>query len=1059
MQSNDPDLEEQEKPPFLIPEHKLLRIIGKGSYGQVWLAVNSFDTFRAIKIVQRRSFKTSKPFERELSGIRKFEPISRSHSGFIPILQVGCNSANDYFYVVMELADNASQIPFDPESYQPRALQQRSLPISECIKIGISLGEALNYLHQNGLIHRDIKPSNILFVKGSPKLADVGMVADVGDSMSFVGTEGFIPPEGPGTIQADIYSFGKVLYEISTGRDRMDFPAYPEPDGFPEWESFLELNEILIKACQTDKSKRYQTAGDLVSDLKALSAGKSVVRLRRLERQAFLAKRAAIGVLIALSAAAILFIPIYQQIRFKRDERSRQVGRNIAFGVQGLDRGEYFSALPYLQQGFQLDVAGREKTHRVRLSTVIKQGPRLSWMGVEGSPVLHVQFSRDDSRLVTSSLNGSATIYYLDGSQPSFTLQHPALRQACFAADGKAIVTAGADQSVRIWDSSGILLKVFTNDAAIYAVAVSPLGNLIATAGDDGKVIIWDIETGIKKFVLNHAAPVECVSFSPDGLALASGSQDQTSSVWSVETGKRLEGPFKHDSWITGVAFSPDGKSFSTASLDRKVRVWNRATGREIIPAIRHPDGARSVAFSRDGEYLLTGSYDRSARLFDIQSGDLIAPILPQSGRVLDAQFSGDCSRVAVGCWDGSIRVYDLSRISQPIDRGKVVCTADLAQFVRVHENVIEFRDSASDKIIGVANLPENSTPLGIASYSNGSLGVFVGKKGRYIADNGGSVFAIKTDLSEFKSFASNGRLIGLQTTTNIVVFDRSGVMLNELPIPAVTNGFFSFSDKASTLVYWQSTHLQMWDLTNSAGPRWSIECEAPVASVAFSADGNRMVVGEQDLLLEPRTARVLATLDGKLLCPPLKHLDGVLHAEFSPDGKRIVTGSEEFSAFIFNVENGSQVAGPLKHQHQVLWASFSSDSRWVVTASNDKTIRVWEAASGDPVTPSFSYTEPLSRAHFLAEDSCVATLTKSGKLLIWSLDQLPDLEKLIYPIISLESGKPLEHWRASWSDLQQLQAKQSASDLSNWHRNRAVICDASKNAFGHDFHLKFVDR
>ena len=58
-----------------------------------------------------------------------------------------------------------------------------------------------------------------------PKLADIGLVADVSEARSFVGTEGYIPPEGPGTPQADLYSLGKVLYEISTGKDRQDFPA------------------------------------------------------------------------------------------------------------------------------------------------------------------------------------------------------------------------------------------------------------------------------------------------------------------------------------------------------------------------------------------------------------------------------------------------------------------------------------------------------------------------------------------------------------------------------------------------------------------------------------------------------------------------------------------------------------------------------------------------------------------------------------------------------------------------------------------------------------------
>src|ERR1019366_3971741 len=97
------------------------------------------------------------------------------------------------------------------------------------------------------LVHRDIKPSNIIFVNGVPKLADIGLVAEVNEARSFVGTEGFIPPEGPGTEQADVYGLGKVLYEASTGKDRHEFPDLPTLlDQLPELDKFLELNEVIV---------------------------------------------------------------------------------------------------------------------------------------------------------------------------------------------------------------------------------------------------------------------------------------------------------------------------------------------------------------------------------------------------------------------------------------------------------------------------------------------------------------------------------------------------------------------------------------------------------------------------------------------------------------------------------------------------------------------------------------------------------------------------------------------------------------------------------------------
>jgi CHASE2 domain-containing sensor protein len=258
-----------------IPDHELVRPIGEGSYGQVWLAKSVIGTYRAVKVVYRNAFAQEAPFEREFRGIQNFEPISRSHEGFVDILHVGRNEQAGYFYYVMELADDQdSGRQVHPDSYVPKTLakevaRRERIPLEECLSISISLSGALYRLHEGGFVHRDIKPANIIFVEGVPKLADIGLVAEAKSARSYVGTEGFLPPEGPGTPQADIYSLGKVLYEISMGRDRRLFPELPTHlDQDPHETELLELNEIILKACQNQVRLRYKTAlrmhGDLV---------------------------------------------------------------------------------------------------------------------------------------------------------------------------------------------------------------------------------------------------------------------------------------------------------------------------------------------------------------------------------------------------------------------------------------------------------------------------------------------------------------------------------------------------------------------------------------------------------------------------------------------------------------------------------------------------------------------------------------------------------------------------------------------------------------------------
>src|SRR3954467_1483744 len=90
----------------VIPDHELIRLIGRGSYGEVWLGRSTLGSYRAIKVVYEKTFRHRRPFEREYNGVKKLEPVSRFHEGLMDILQVGRNDAHGYFYCVMELADD-----------------------------------------------------------------------------------------------------------------------------------------------------------------------------------------------------------------------------------------------------------------------------------------------------------------------------------------------------------------------------------------------------------------------------------------------------------------------------------------------------------------------------------------------------------------------------------------------------------------------------------------------------------------------------------------------------------------------------------------------------------------------------------------------------------------------------------------------------------------------------------------------------------------------------------------------------------------------------------------
>jgi hypothetical protein len=254
--------------------------IGEGGFGKVWIARNALGQWQALKAVYEAHFKGNrKAYEAEFNGLQKYKPISEKHPGLLRIDLVSRMKPEGYFYYVMELGDAmAPGWENRPQFYKTRDLESlrkqaygHRLPPAECLRIVSVLAEALQFLHENGLTHRDIKPSNVIFVNACPKLADVGLVTNIkpdGVDRTLVGTPGYMPPppERPGTVQADIFSLGMLLYVISTGREPELFPslgtALVEDR---ENEGFMQLNAIILKACQPDLTHRYGAAAELLA--------------------------------------------------------------------------------------------------------------------------------------------------------------------------------------------------------------------------------------------------------------------------------------------------------------------------------------------------------------------------------------------------------------------------------------------------------------------------------------------------------------------------------------------------------------------------------------------------------------------------------------------------------------------------------------------------------------------------------------------------------------------------------------------------------------------------
>lgn len=732
-----------------IPDHELLREIGRGSYGEVWLARNIMGALRAVKVVRRGQFEDQRPYEREFEAVRRYEPVSRAAEGLVNVLHVGRLEDDSGFYYVMELADDCEQdeslaaehppisdavgtSAAEAARYMPRTLASEmrtsgALAVAVCIETAAALARGLAALHRAGLVHRDVKPANIIYVAGRAKLADIGLLGTVGGEASLVGTEGYLPPEGPGTPGADLYALGRVLYQMATGLGRHEWPRLPQEWMEADRGDALELVEVLLRANEGDAARRYQRAEEMLADLALLQSGKSVRRLRGLERRVVLLRRLGVGVGAAALVAVLAFVLTQREIErqtamtqaaeaalfhaeLARAQTSWRSG-SITARSDTLDavraaaglrpntpelRDEAITALalpdfpelrrvPYPFWGCALPLPGG-----AFLALDTEAGGdtpgRLSWVDEDGGstprPDLGTTDEPDHSR--NDALTVSADARWLAVLCHSYRKRLGILHARPLAAPPEAAAaTAEAGASPATLSLQGVA-----------ACAFSPDSTTLAVCGWENELRFYDPATGRQ----TGGFPLPCIPghelhWSPDGSLLAvllvplaaeslpqQGRQQPVELLIMDRTGVvQARTAFPHAVW--DMAWEANGGSLLLAAREMGVWRWHWRSG--TPPEERwagHESEVIAVAADPRGEYVLTSSWDRTTRLWSAQEGRLLA-VIPGYGRRL--QFLENGALMAR---------EDMDRhewIIHEVRRPRIISTLTLPQPARRHHGTL----------------------------------------------------------------------------------------------------------------------------------------------------------------------------------------------------------------------------------------------------------------------------------------------------------------------------------------------------------------------------------
>ncbi len=698
--------------PPRVPEHELIRCVGAGSYGQVWLARSVLGSWRAVKVVHRRLFREDRPYDREYLGVQRFEPLSREDDGFVDILQTGRNDEGGYFYYVMELADDvrtpSGRWDGDPTAYEPRTLawvlaEQERLSLEECVELGLSLCRALGRLHDAGLIHRDVKPSNVIYVDDRPRLADIGLVVEQSEASSWVGTEGFIPPEGPNSPQADIYSLGKVLYVAMTGMDRADFPLPPLGLGTgADGGRLLELNSILLRACAAAVGARYATAAEMVSDLELIQSGGSVRKRRRRGASAFW-RMAGVGVLIGvvgfvgvwwgrwMREREAQFVPVAAVATLGGKDHDSSVSLLTTKGMRRLDEGDESAALLYFCEALAAATAAGEPTeiHRLRVGVVRDRLPQLAAVIDVGGEVCSVDFSPDGRLVAIADIRGTVTVWEASTGRRLYGPHEPSgfPVKVRVAPDGLRLFLVpevrlpalrGVDKPVgtaRVLDlATG--LPMAPEVSGVFWGVFSPDGRWLVTMGTGNRMELRSVgEMEPIRVLESSPAVVSWMEFSPDGKTLAAVSDDAAAWLWTVPEGTQLGRPLAIGGYGMRVVFSPSGSHMATLAVDAArnwmARVWDWSKGQMTWQLAPFASSGPILDFGTpDGSRMLTGNGSGALSLHTLQGPSVgVTEIRSGMGTSRGWVVSADGSRAAVGSEDGSVKVWDLAdaRVLTPV--------------------------------------------------------------------------------------------------------------------------------------------------------------------------------------------------------------------------------------------------------------------------------------------------------------------------------------------------------------------------------------------------------
>jgi len=436
-----------------------------------------------------------------------------------------------------------------------------------------------------------------------------------------------------------------------------------------------------------------------------------------------------------------------------------------------------------------------------------------------------------------------------------------------------------------------------------------------------------------------HEAAVYSVAFSPDGDLAASGDADGVLLIWDVASNEEIQSFEGHNHQINAVDFDPNMEFLVSAACGERddtvneecisgdIILWDIETGEEVRRFVGHEDEVTTVTFDPSGNRILSGGADRTMRLWDVQTGEQIGIYRRHLGKVVDVAFHPEEQNKAVSlAIDSPPTLWDL-------DTGR--------EIIRYYQH--DVMDEPNLDVGSVMFSPNGEQILGSYGIPMRLWDTTTGELQREFLGHGSYVNSVAFSVDGQIALSSAWR------ENSFRVWDTdSGVELRRFEGHAGVVRAITISDDGRyALSGSDDTTVRVWDLDNGAEvmslPGHNDDIYAAVYSPNMD-DGYRIASAGLDEFVriwDVETRQQIARLD--------QHTDDVWTIAYSSDGSILVSGSEDRTALVWDMETYEPTGVVFEpHDDWVTTVAVSPDGQTALTGSNDMKVRLWDIETGN---------------------------------------------------------------------------------------------------------------